>query len=168
MSTTKTNSFHALPDLRNLGYSMRCHRRLYQVTSPVPYFSRRPMEYFVMDTPDGVRKVKVHSRSHLNGRRYMHGIAWPLFDEVDDFVLWHEGERFLFIVPASLLKKKWIECGHPRTGTQWIINLCAVNGRVINPSFYIHEYAHHIPSEPEMGTLPRLEDSSITTRKDQS
>ena len=104
------------------------------------------MSYYLMDTPNGERKVKVHARSCVEEGRYWHGIAYQLFDEVDEFILWHAHERELFIVPASYLKQKWIECGRPCEKTQWVFNLNVPGGFVQNPSFTIRQYAHRIPN----------------------
>jgi len=166
MSKSKVHASEALPDLEKLGYSFKGSRRLYSVSSPVSYFSRRPMLYYVMDTPDGDRKVKVHARTYVEAGRYWHGIAYLLFDEVDEFVLWHAHEPELFIVPASFLKQKWIECGRPREKTQWVINLNVRDGSVVEPFFSMRQFVHYIPDESEIGTPPKHEDSPLATQKD--
>jgi hypothetical protein len=147
VAMAKVNAADALPDLEKLGYSLKWSVGLHAVSSPSPYYSRRAMPYFVMRTPNGERKVKVHARTCVEAGRYWHGIAYLLFDEVDEFVLWHQGESELFIVPASFLKQKWIECGRPHEKTQWVINLCVTSGYVDEPSFSIRAYAHRIPYE---------------------
>jgi hypothetical protein len=75
MSKHKANACEALPDLEKFGYSFKGSLWLYSVSS------RRPILCYVIDTPDGERKVKVDARSHRNGGRYMHGITWPLLSK---------------------------------------------------------------------------------------
>jgi hypothetical protein len=110
---------------------------------------------FKWRTPQGtIRRMKYQKRSGDGGPhgRYLIGIAYLRFDEVDDFVFWAEGERHLLIVPTKRLKSifETHEFSLKKTDTQWHVNVSFNVGglQTLHPVYCecenVSEFAHPI------------------------
>jgi hypothetical protein len=141
MRDNKATKYQALPALRRLGYQIFDWEYF-------PNPNGRKLEYWKANTPNGVKKVKVHARSNRPDGRYPIGVTWQLFETVDEFVLWLEREPSLFIVPAEFFKQTWIAHNEQKSQVnQWYINLRANSGRIERPDCDISCYRYVIPSE---------------------
>ena len=99
------------------------------------------LDYCVVDTPNGERRVKICIRCYRPGHRYFTGVAWQLFDTVDEFVLRFSGEPHLYVLPASFLAKLWERCGRRATGSnQFTFNVRTRGDIIENPCVSLSQY----------------------------
>lgn len=88
----------ALADLRKLGYQW-----LGQIT-----VGRQGRAYLMLTTKGKQRKVKIQKRRRGpvdEGDRAYFGIMKSSLEDVDELVLWVEGEKKLFIIPSKYLRR---------------------------------------------------------------
>ncbi len=120
------------------------------------YHDRDAKSEFKWRTPQGeVRRFKYQKRSGDGGSngRYLIGIAYRRFVEVDDFVFWAEGERYILIVPTKRLKSIFEANRYSlkKTETQWHVNVCFDYGgrQTFHPVYCdcmdISEYGRRLP-----------------------
>lgn len=106
----------ALKALKRIGYLVKSR-------DPLPSCERS--FYYTMQTPDGIKKIRLVTRRHIQQGRYPIGINPRAFGYVDLFAFWMQGEKVLFIVPEQWLKSIYDSLPSPSINDsgQWFCNI---------------------------------------------
>jgi len=135
----RISPFAAIPALETLGYFRP------------NIFQHDRCKYWYMETPNGLRNVKVvprrYDKAQRNGQgRYFVGISIPLFDVVDEWVLFLRGEPWLYVIDNAFLSGVWRteRCLPRRHDKQWPFSFCPDTGYIETPHISLLDYRHDL------------------------
>ncbi|MCH7727464.1 MAG: hypothetical protein IH991_13425 [Planctomycetes bacterium] len=130
----RIKSYQAFGDLGKIDYQWNGTRRVH----------RRAIE--VMRTPRGERTVKIVARSfNPSNYRYFMGVAYQLFDHVDEWVFWFEKESALYVLPDGVVSRVWRISGCPISESdQWAFNFHIDTGLIEGAYTSLRDYRHEL------------------------